>query len=287
MTINTSSSSVYELDRMLIDLLVAARRRRRPGDVDRYIDERRAVHDAAFPPHHAGEAALRRFFAAVSPVRERARPGVGPAWARLRSLARRRCAAPRRRRRARVVRGRASLDAVGFDWYDPVASHAMRCRVAAPARRGARLVLRARPVGCGVAPGRAARPGAPPRRRCAPGSRCGSSRTAWRRGSHDGRPVPRERRHGPAALRARAPRGGGRRRGGRRAGAGLPALVARGQLRVGHLRAALRPLRPGPQRPRGGALARHRRAGRRRGGEFARVLAGLRARGPLGARPPA
>ncbi|MGO9854503.1 MAG: family 1 glycosylhydrolase [Acidimicrobiales bacterium] len=124
-TINTSSSSVYELDRMLVDLLELRHRGVDPSDVDRYVDERRAVHDAAFPPRHAGEAALRRFFAAVSPYGAVREPGRGPAWARLRGLTRR--PAPRRVVSAVHASPRdRTLAAVGFDWYDPVASHAIR-----------------------------------------------------------------------------------------------------------------------------------------------------------------
>jgi beta-glucosidase/6-phospho-beta-glucosidase/beta-galactosidase len=124
-TINTSSSSVYELDRMLVDLLGLREAGVAPSDVDRYVDERRVVHDAAFPPRHAGEAAVRRFFAAVSPYGAGRVPPVGPGWTRLRGVARR--GAPRRVVAAvhAASRGR-DLDAVGFDWYDPVASHAMR-----------------------------------------------------------------------------------------------------------------------------------------------------------------
>ena len=132
-TINTSSSSIYELDRMLLDLLQLREAGVDPSDVDRYVDERRAIHDAAFPPHHAGEAAVRRFFAAVSPYGTDARAGPGP-------RAGPGCAAVTRRQAPRRVvdAGRASprargLDAVGFDWYDPVASHAMRV----PGRRTA------------------------------------------------------------------------------------------------------------------------------------------------------
>jgi beta-glucosidase/6-phospho-beta-glucosidase/beta-galactosidase len=124
-TINTSSSSVYELDRMLLDLLSLRDAGVDPSDVDRYVDERRAVHDAAFPPRHAGEAALRRFFAAVTPYGTEREPGRGPAWARLRGLTRR--DAPRRVVAAVHASSRTrGLDAVGFDWYDPVASHAIR-----------------------------------------------------------------------------------------------------------------------------------------------------------------
>src|SRR6202034_2938237 len=96
-----------------------------PDDVDAYIDERRTVHDAAVPPRHAGEAVIRRFFAAVSPYGAVREPGRGAAWSRLRGATRR--AAPRRA--VEAVYGSArprSIDAVGFGWYDPVASHAMR-----------------------------------------------------------------------------------------------------------------------------------------------------------------
>jgi beta-glucosidase len=124
-TMNTSASSVYEHDRMLVDLLQLREAGIDPSDVDDYVDERRAVHDAAFPPHHVGEAALRRFFAAVSPYGSDRPLGLGGAWAALRARTRRQV--PRRvvdvvqaSPRPRIV------DAVGFDWYDPVASHAMR-----------------------------------------------------------------------------------------------------------------------------------------------------------------
>ena len=124
-TINTSSSSIYEHDRMLIDLLGVREAGIDPSDVDRYIDERRAVHDAAFPPQHAGEAALRRFFAAASPYGTDRAPGQGGAWAALRGRARR----PAPRRVLDVVHASPrprGVDAAGFDWYDPIASHAIR-----------------------------------------------------------------------------------------------------------------------------------------------------------------
>jgi beta-glucosidase/6-phospho-beta-glucosidase/beta-galactosidase len=124
-TMNTSSSSIYEHDRMLVDMLQLREADIDPSDVDTYVDERRAVHDAAFPPRHAGEAWLRRFFAAVSPYGTDRAPGSSGAWAALRGRMRRQV--PRRvvdvvgaSSRSRVV------DAAGFDWYDPIASHAMR-----------------------------------------------------------------------------------------------------------------------------------------------------------------
>jgi beta-glucosidase len=124
-TVNTSSSSVYEHDRMLLDLLQLRDVEVDPDDVDCYIDERRVMHDAAFPPQHAGEAVVRRFFAAVSPYGSESEPSRGAAWARLRGVTRRH--APRRVVAAVHASTRPrSLSAVGFDWYDPVASHAVR-----------------------------------------------------------------------------------------------------------------------------------------------------------------
>jgi beta-glucosidase/6-phospho-beta-glucosidase/beta-galactosidase len=131
-TMNTSSSSVYEHDRMLLDLLQLRDSDVGPEDVDRYVDERRTVHDAAFPPRHGGEAVIRRFFASVCPYGAVHEPGRGAAWSRLRGVTRR----PAPRRVVSAVHAstrRRGLDAVGFDWYDPVASHAMRV----PGRRTA------------------------------------------------------------------------------------------------------------------------------------------------------
>jgi beta-glucosidase len=124
-TMNTSSSSIYEHDRMLTDLLSLRAAGIEAGEVDRYIDERRALHNAAFPPRHVGEAGIRRFFAAVSPYGAEKEPGQGSVWPRLRQLTRR--TAPRRVVEAVHAAARSqALDAVSFDWYDPVASHAMR-----------------------------------------------------------------------------------------------------------------------------------------------------------------
>jgi beta-glucosidase len=129
-TLNTSSSSIYEHDRMVFDLLELRHAGVDPSDVDLYVDERRAVHDAAFPPRHGGEAAVRRFFAALCPYGADRVPGGGAAWARIRALGRRRV--PRRVIGAVSAASGPVVDAVGFDWYDPVASHAMR----PPGRRG-------------------------------------------------------------------------------------------------------------------------------------------------------
>jgi beta-glucosidase len=131
-TCNTSSSSIYEHDRMLTDLLLLRAAGVPVSDVDRYIDERRALHDAAFPPQHAGELLLRRFFAAVSPYGTARGAGGGQVWSALRARTRR--PAPRRVLSALAASPHERpLGAVGFDWYDPVASHALRV----PGRRTA------------------------------------------------------------------------------------------------------------------------------------------------------
>ncbi len=123
-TCNPGASSVYELDRLLTDLLLLRSVGVPSSDVDLYIDERRALHDVAVPPQHAAEFVLRRFFAAVSPYGTNRGAGGGPLWSRFRSTARR--PAPRRVLDVVAASSRtSSLGAVGFDWYDPVASHAL------------------------------------------------------------------------------------------------------------------------------------------------------------------
>ena len=201
-------------------------------------------------------------------------PGQGPVWAA--------CAASPGAPPARVVDAvhastrPAPLDAIGFDWYDPVASHAIRVpgrrRPPAggdwsfgraiwdveshPGRTALLVCHRVRPASRPPAVGRRERHGDPGPRRAA---------------------VAREDGHGSAPLRARAPGGGGRRRGRRGARARLPPLVAGRQLRVGHLRAALRPLRHGPQRSDALRWMDTDAQGDDAAGEYARVLAGLRA----------
>jgi len=123
-TVNTSSSSLYEHDRLLTDLLSARHFGTDRDDIDAWVDERRAAHDAAFPALTTGEVLLRRLFSAASPY-GRADAG-GSRWSGgIRSRLRR--SAPRRVLDA-VYDGPATrpLDASGFDWYDPVASRATR-----------------------------------------------------------------------------------------------------------------------------------------------------------------
>ncbi|MGP0029562.1 MAG: family 1 glycosylhydrolase [Acidimicrobiales bacterium] len=123
-TTNTSSSSIYEHDRLVTDLLLLRAFGVPASEVDAFIDERRVLHDAALPPHHAGEFMVRRFFAALCPYGTGS-VGGGALWSRLRSAARR--PAPRRVVDAVYASPQPStLGLIGFDWYDPIASHAMR-----------------------------------------------------------------------------------------------------------------------------------------------------------------
>ena len=121
---NTSSSSIYESDRLVTDLLLLRDAGIPPSDVDRYVDERRALHDAAFPPRNAGEFALRRFYAALSAYGTSRGAAGGPMWARLRHVARR--PAPRRVIDVAYASPQVrTVGAIGLNWYDPIASHSM------------------------------------------------------------------------------------------------------------------------------------------------------------------
>jgi 6-phospho-beta-galactosidase/beta-glucosidase len=123
-TVNTSSSSLYEHDRMLTDLLTARCAGVDRQDVDAWIDERRSTHDDLFPPQRAGESLLRRLFAAASPYGEPDRRRSV-----LDAVVRSRVRGAGARRVLDAVYGgphERPLDASGFDWYDPVASHATR-----------------------------------------------------------------------------------------------------------------------------------------------------------------
>ncbi len=123
-TVNTSSSSIYEHDRMLTDLLTVRAAGVARDDVDAWVDERRALHDERVPAGGRGELLLRRLFAAASPYGDVRRGSLldGLLRSRLRQNA------PRRVLDAvyDVAADQRPLDATGFDWYDPVASHATR-----------------------------------------------------------------------------------------------------------------------------------------------------------------
>jgi len=117
-TVNTSSSSIYEHDRLLTDLVGARHAGVAAGDVDAWVDERRVLHDELVPPYGVAEVALRRLFAAVCPYGSSA---GRPVRNRLRRPA------PRRVLDAVYAADTPyALDATGFDWYDPVAGRALR-----------------------------------------------------------------------------------------------------------------------------------------------------------------
>jgi beta-glucosidase/6-phospho-beta-glucosidase/beta-galactosidase len=121
-TTNTSASSLYDYDRLLVDLLCARSLGIGRDELDAWVDERRALHNFAFPPHNAGELSLRALFAAVSPY-------GGSANGRAGKLVRSRLRRPSPRRVVDAVYNSQHprpLDSVGFDWYDPVASRATR-----------------------------------------------------------------------------------------------------------------------------------------------------------------
>jgi beta-glucosidase len=129
-TVNTGCSSLYDYDRLLIDLLCARALGIDQEEVDAWIDERRAVHDAVRPPAGIGELWLRRLFAATSPYGSAGAgvaglPGGVPGAALVRDVLRR----PSPRRVVDLVYedpDARPLDLVGLDWYDPSAAGRLR-----------------------------------------------------------------------------------------------------------------------------------------------------------------
>ena len=121
-TLNVDASTLYDLGRLLNDLLLARSAGVARDELDAWIDERRALHDLASPPESAFEVTLRRLFGAASPF-------GGPSSGVVRGAMRRRLRRPMPRRIVEAVyasRHDRTLDALGFDWYDPVASHGTR-----------------------------------------------------------------------------------------------------------------------------------------------------------------
>ena len=122
------------------------------------------------------------------PVRDEPGRRGGPVWSQFRAAARR----PTPRRVLAVVEAspqRSSLGAIGFDWYDPVASHAL----GRPGRRNAWGALdwsTGRHLGtCGRTRTDCAR-GVGPKRRCTQSFLCGWWRTAWPPGRSTGTRSP-------------------------------------------------------------------------------------------------
>jgi beta-glucosidase/6-phospho-beta-glucosidase/beta-galactosidase len=119
-TTNNACVSVYDLDRRLTDVLLSRSLGVARPEFERWIDLRRAEHDARIPATGPGERAFRRLGAAASPFGpgsdRRRRPGrEGPG------------AAPHRAIDA--VYGSPhplTLDVVGLDYYDPMVARHFR-----------------------------------------------------------------------------------------------------------------------------------------------------------------
>jgi beta-glucosidase/6-phospho-beta-glucosidase/beta-galactosidase len=127
-TVNTSASTIYDYDRLLTDVLLAPRLGVDREELGAWVARRRSDHERSVPRRGAVERVLRSAFAAASPFGPEGRRGRAAA-PRSGGKAR---SAPLRRLVEEVYRAEGPiLDAVGFDWYDPVASHA----VGMPGRR--------------------------------------------------------------------------------------------------------------------------------------------------------
>ncbi len=119
-TTNNSCLSVYELDRMLTDLVLAPGAGVDPADLDQWITERRRRHDAAFPARTGAERLLRKLAATWSPYGAPGRGAIGKARGYRSSL-------PRRAVDALYESPHpCTLDVLGIDFYDPIVSHHFR-----------------------------------------------------------------------------------------------------------------------------------------------------------------
>jgi beta-glucosidase/6-phospho-beta-glucosidase/beta-galactosidase len=120
-TTNNSCLSVYELDRMLTDLVLARGAGIEPTDLDEWVGDRRRRHDATFPASGTAERAFRTFAAAWSPYGAPGAVGAG------RVRAQRSSRLPRRAVDALYESPhQRTLDVLGIDFYDPIASHHFR-----------------------------------------------------------------------------------------------------------------------------------------------------------------
>ena len=270
-TTNNACLTVYEYDRMLVDLLLA-----RSHGVERRRPRRLARRT---PP-----APLRAAAHARAPARRCSRRAAGPP-----GPLRRRRAGPGRRPAGLLDALDASphertLDVLGIDCYDPMAARHFRL----PGHRtaGGRSPAPARELWDDVPD-----PGGLTRwlgvqHELAPGLPLWVVENGLCNRVRHGPVLRPARRVGPSPLPAGEPGrgGGGRRR--RRAGRGLLALVAGRQLRVGLLRAAVRAPRGRPDRgPRAARWLETDAMGRDAAGAYRRLIAGLRSGRPVGARP--
>ena len=260
-TTNNSCMSLYEYDRLLIDLLLARSMGVERDDVGGWLAEPPPPARRPAPAGRNGRAPAAGVQRGEGALRRRSdrSPPVG-GWFPLRSSA----------ARSAESGGEAvydspherTLDVIGLDYYDPVASRHFRL----PGHRtaGGRNRLPARELWDDVPdPGGLTR-WLQAQQALAPGMPFWVVENGMCNRVRQGRSHPAPGRMGPSPLSAREPRrGGGRGRRGR-SGPRLLALVAGRQLRVGVVRAAVRPLRgrPPPRRARnalaGDRLARGR-----------------------------
>ncbi|HVC71954.1 MAG TPA: family 1 glycosylhydrolase [Acidimicrobiales bacterium] len=105
-TTNNTSVSVYELDRLLIDLLLSRRAGVGRGDMDAYIAERRVCWYGAIGPADPVEHVLRRLGRRVA---DRPEENFCNSLEAIRTSTH-----------------DSTLDVVGIDYYDPVSSHHVR-----------------------------------------------------------------------------------------------------------------------------------------------------------------
>ncbi|MGH9078752.1 MAG: family 1 glycosylhydrolase [Acidimicrobiales bacterium] len=117
-TTNNACLSIYEHDRLLIDLLLARGGGVERDDLDAWLDEQRRRHERLWPATGPGERLLRRASAATAPYGRRAR----------RNSRRRPGEGPRRRAVDAVYESphERTLDAVAVDYYDPLAARHFR-----------------------------------------------------------------------------------------------------------------------------------------------------------------
>jgi beta-glucosidase len=104
-TTNNYVFSVYEMDRLLIDVLVARRHGVSRHEIRSWLTERRAEYYAALGPARGLERGLRRFAAATIPLDQ---------------------AFPRALAAVYASPHITALDVVAVDYYDPVVSHHLR-----------------------------------------------------------------------------------------------------------------------------------------------------------------
>lgn len=112
-TTNNASVSVYELDRVLVDVLLARSAGVGRHDVAAYLDDRRARWYGALGAPDPLEDVLRRLIPRLSVRRDGTPATLADVFARALDAV---WASPHER----------TLDAVGIDYYDPVASHHVR-----------------------------------------------------------------------------------------------------------------------------------------------------------------